>query len=195
MTICWAALFMVFASRMIMTVLHLSVCCMCYGDIASDGKYLCLTRSHWLCVFILMAFACDIGLFFNWQNGIEKLISGVIMYIFSIINKHPNSHVLFLKKLCVPSCRWTVWNPKKIVRTWIGLSIAVRPGRRCSVTCLHFQGVRALLLSIKHDFGEDFAALQIDLEELLALVARRVDNVVVHLRDGNESQSLGQWNI
>lgn len=64
--------------------------------------------------------------------------------------------------------------------TWIG-SIAVRSRRGCSVACLHLEGIGALLLSVEHGFGEDFAALQINFKKFLSLVPRRVDDVIVNL--------------
>lgn len=77
---------------------------------------------------------------------------------------------------------------KLLALTWIGLSIAVRPSRWRSVTCFHLECVGALLLTIEDDLREDFAALQVDLEELFALVARWIHDVVVHLRGGRGAE-------
>lgn len=65
--------------------------------------------------------------------------------------------------------------------TWIWLSIAVGTCWWCSVTCFHFQCISALLFTIEHDFCEYLTALQVNLEEFFAFVARRIDDVVINL--------------
>ena len=65
--------------------------------------------------------------------------------------------------------------------TCVGKAVAVGPGRRGSVAGLHFQSVRCLFLAIKHDLGEDFARLLVDLEVIFAFVTRRVHDPVIHL--------------
>ena len=47
---------------------------------------------------------------------------------------------------------------------------------------LDLESVGGLFLAIEHHLGEDLARLLVDLEVVLALVARQVDNSVIHLR-------------
>lgn len=68
--------------------------------------------------------------------------------------------------------------------TWIWLSVAIGSGWRGSISRLHLQCVRTLFFTIEHDFGENLTALQIDLEELFALVPWGVDDIVIHLEMG-----------
>lgn len=72
--------------------------------------------------------------------------------------------------------------------TWVGLLVAVGSCRRGSVAGLHLEGVRALLFTIENHLREDLPTLEVDLEEVLALVTGRVDDVVVHLKMEEEGK-------
>lgn len=74
--------------------------------------------------------------------------------------------------------------------TRVGLVVAVGSGRGRSISSFHFQGVSSLLLSIEDHFGEHLTGLHVDLEELLALVPRRVHNEVVHLFTGHKNRNI-----
>lgn len=66
-------------------------------------------------------------------------------------------------------------------RTWVRLVVGIGPGRGSSVAGLHLQGIRPLLLPVEHYLGEDLPGLHADLEEILALVTRRIHDVVINL--------------
>lgn len=66
-------------------------------------------------------------------------------------------------------------------RTWIWLSVAIWPRRRCSIPCFNLECISALLFTIEHDFCEYLTALQIDFEKFFTLVTWRIDDVIVHL--------------
>lgn len=68
------------------------------------------------------------------------------------------------------------------LRTRVGLSAGIGPGRRRSVACLDLQGVGALALPIEDDPCTDLASLAVDLEVVLAL--RVFLDVVINLAGG-----------
>ena len=77
--------------------------------------------------------------------------------------------------------------------TFIGESIAVGSGGGGSVAGFDFQGVGRLLFAIEDDLGEDLARLLVDLEIVLALVTRRVNNPVINLQQHPTINNIQIW--
>ena len=65
--------------------------------------------------------------------------------------------------------------------TCVWSATVVGPGRGGPIPGLHLQGEGSLLLSVKHQLGENLPRLRIDLECVLALVPDAVYDVIVHL--------------
>lgn len=92
---------------------------------------------------------------------------------------YSTSNILtFLQLLCHPK----VSAPKsRAVLTWVGLSTAVWACRWGSIPCLYFKSISTLLLTIKHNLGEHFTRLQVDLKVVFTLISGRVYYIVVYL--------------
>lgn len=72
--------------------------------------------------------------------------------------------------------------------------IAVWTGWWSTVASFYFQSISSLLLSIEHNFGENFSTLKIYLKEIFSFIARRIHYVIINLSGKRRKNSI-LWDL